>query len=120
MIVGSAIKDVGGEEQTEIRYEWETETLILDRRQSSLNPLVRRDLQSATHKRIERDKIRLIIFLDQSVVEVFINGRAAFATRIYPTLAESDGLAAGCVGGSATIELLRVGRIEPIAVPRDA
>ena len=109
-----------GKEKTEIRYEWDAQTLVLDRRHSSLNLLVRRDLLSANYKTLAPETINLRIFLDQSVMEVFVDGRASFAARIYPTLAETDGLAAQSFGGAGSIESLRVHRIQlPAARPPD-
>lgn len=100
-----------GRELTELRYEWQTGSMVLDRSRSSLDPLVQRDIQEATYRTATAEKIHIVAFLDESVLEVFVDGRAAFATRIYPILEGSDGIGFGCVGKGARIEILRVARI---------
>jgi beta-fructofuranosidase len=100
-----------GRETTEIRYSWETGRLVLDRTASSLNPRVRRDMQEATYFPTIKDSIALTVFLDQSVLEVFVDERAAFATRIYPTLAGSDGIALACSGPGAVAGQIKAVRI---------
>lgn len=97
-----------GRERTEIRYEWEIGRLVLDRSQSSLDSMVKRDTQEATYFPDKKDALELNVYLDESVVEVFLDHRAAFAARIYPTLEDSDGVAVGCRGGDASIERMTV------------
>jgi hypothetical protein len=48
------------------------------------------------------------------VLEVFVDERDAFASRIYPTLAESTGLAVLCEGGSAIVDSIRVSQVPAI------
>lgn len=100
-----------GREQTELRYEWKTGSMVLDRSRSSLDPLVKRDIQETTYRTATAGTIHIVAFLDESVLEVFVDDRAAFATRIYPTLEESDGVGFGCVGQGARIEILSAARI---------
>jgi beta-fructofuranosidase len=104
-----------GREQTEIRYEWETGTIVLDRSRSSLDPLVKRDKQEAIYWPVQKGRITLNAFLDESVLEVFVDGRDAFASRIYPSLPASTGLAIGCIGKGAVAEVLSVARMKRIS-----
>lgn len=101
-----------GREQTELRYEWPTGSMVLDRSRSSLDPLVKRDIQETTYWPATAGVIHIVAFLDESVLEVFVDGRAAFATRIYPTLEESDDMGFGCVGPGARIKGFSVARIK--------
>jgi sucrose-6-phosphate hydrolase SacC (GH32 family) len=100
-----------GHEQTEIRYEWETARLTLDRSRSSLDPQVKRDVQQATYFPPKDNSIHLNVFLDHSVLEVFVDDRAAFASRVYPTMTASDGVALVCAGSGAKAESITVARI---------
>ena len=50
--------------------------------------------------------LKLRIFLDRSVVEVFANDRVCLASRIYPTRADSRGLTLFARGGSARLSSL--------------
>jgi sucrose-6-phosphate hydrolase SacC (GH32 family) len=101
-----------GEEQTVILYEWEKGLLTLDRSQSSLNRLVKRDRQTTAYLPTQNDLIRLDIFVDRSVMEVFVDDRAAFATRIYPSLNNSAGVAFASEGIGAIVEEVRIARME--------
>jgi sucrose-6-phosphate hydrolase SacC (GH32 family) len=97
-----------GQEQTELSYAWETGTMTLDRSRSSLNPEVRRDVQTTQYRTDTPGALSLLLYLDESVIEVFVDGRSAFGTRVYPMLEESTGIAAGCIGKGASIEALSV------------
>jgi sucrose-6-phosphate hydrolase SacC (GH32 family) len=99
-------------EKTVIRYQWEIGKLVLDRTESSLNSRVKRNVEETTYFPKITDAITLTAFLDQSVLEVFIDERAAFATRIYPTLRSSDGVALSCSGLGAIAEQVSWARID--------
>jgi beta-fructofuranosidase len=104
-----------GREQTVLRYEWTTGTLILDRSASSLNTAVSRAVQSTHYDPLKPDRLDLRVFLDNSVLEVFVDRRDAFASRIYPSLNDSMGVALSCEGGTAIVENIRVSEIPAIA-----
>jgi len=101
-----------GEEQTIILYEWEKALLMLDRRKSSLDPMLKQDLQVTTYLPAEKDSLHLDVFVDRSVMEVFVDDRAAFATRIYPTLRNSGGVGFTSEGNGAKVEDVRIARME--------
>lgn len=100
------------QEYTEIRYYWDIGRLVLDRTRSSLDPDVRRDIQEATWFPDTKDSLELNLFLDQSVLEVFVDKRSAFAARIYPMLPASTGVWVGSEGPDAKMESLTVKRIK--------
>lgn len=100
-----------GQEYTDLHYSWDIGHLILDRTHSSLDADVTRDRLDATYFPETRDTLELSVFLDASVMEVFLDQRSAFAARIYPTLPSSIGVLVGSEGPGATIEKLTVDRI---------
>ena len=100
-----------GREFTEIRYHWEFGKLTLDRTHSSLDASVVQDVQEAVYFPITPDELSLEVFLDHSVLEVFVDQRNAFATRIYPTLDSSTGVLLGAKGGPASVHSISVSRI---------
>jgi beta-fructofuranosidase len=53
------------------------------------------------------EALRLRIFVDRSIVEVFANGRQCVTQRVYPAGAESTGIAVEAIGGTATLCFLR-------------
>jgi beta-fructofuranosidase len=78
-------------EQTLITYDRITQILTIDRRYSSLEDAVTRDIRTTPLKLPPGEPLKLHIFLDYSVVEVFANDRVAMATRIYPSRLDSLG-----------------------------
>lgn len=104
-----------GREQTDIHYEWEIGRLVLDRSCSSLDPQVKRDIQESTYFPDPDGILELNVFLDESVLEVFLDRRAAFAARIYPTLDHSDGVAVGSRGNGAIVERITIARMKKTA-----
>jgi sucrose-6-phosphate hydrolase SacC (GH32 family) len=100
------------QEQTEIRYQWDTGTLTLDRSRSSLDAHVKRDIQEATYFPPREDSLQMDLFLDHSVLEVFVDNSAAFAAHVYPSLITSDSLAFACTGSGARAEEIAVAKIK--------
>lgn len=100
-----------GREQTAIRYEWEIGRLTLDRSRSSLDSQVKLNVLEETYFPPTTDAIQLSVFLDRSVLEVFVDDMSAFATRIYPTLSNSVGVALECRGSGAKAEDITMARI---------
>ena len=80
-----------GAEQTQITYNFVNDRLELDCQQSSLDLTTDRGVSGGPLFRDANAPLRLHVFLDGSVVEVFANGRAA-ATRVYPTRPDSVGV----------------------------
>jgi beta-fructofuranosidase len=79
-------------EQTLISYDCVTRILSIDRKNSSLEDAVARDIHTTPLKLLPGEPLKLHIFLDCSVVEVFANDHVAMATRIYPTRSDSLGV----------------------------
>ena len=85
-----------GAEQTQITYNFANDRLELDCQQSSLDLTTDRGVSGGPLFRDANAPLRLHVFLDGSVIEVFANGRAA-AARAYPTRPDSVGVTVfGC------------------------
>jgi beta-fructofuranosidase len=64
---------------------------------------------------IERDElVELHIFIDKSIVEVFVNGRQYIAERVYPSLNESVGVSIRAQGQGAILKSLDAWQMENI------
>jgi sucrose-6-phosphate hydrolase SacC (GH32 family) len=100
-----------GREHTDIHYEWEIGRLVFDPSHSSLSQTVKKDRQEATYFPDSQGTLDLQVFLDHSVIEVFLDRRASFAARIYPTLEGSAGVALGSMGGAAQATTLSIGKL---------
>ena len=70
--------------------------------------------QEAPFELAEGEPLRLHIFLDRSVLEVFANGRGCLTQRIYPTRADSLGMCIFACGGRSTLKSLDVWDMLPV------
>jgi beta-fructofuranosidase len=60
------------------------------------------------------DVLRLRVFVDHSVVEVFANGEACLSTRIYPTRPDSLSVEVFATGAGAELTELDAWRLDSI------
>jgi beta-fructofuranosidase len=97
-----------GTEQTRIVYDRAAGRLAVDREHSSLSASVHRDARGGPLDLAPGERLRLHVFLDRSVVEVYANGRACLTSRIYPSREDSLGVALFAQGGSARLETLDI------------
>lgn len=96
----------GGEEETLIGYDGEKQEVFLDATRSSQdNSLVKPFCSS--HFELSGEPLKLRIFLDRSVIEVFLNEKLALTTRIYPTREDSLGTGLFAKGGKVRIVKLK-------------
>jgi sucrose-6-phosphate hydrolase SacC (GH32 family) len=117
-----------GVEETVIVYSSITEQLKIDLTKSTLDDEVQyprltpqdedggeryTDSQIAPFTLAEREPLKLHIFLDKSVLEVFANSRQCLTQRIYPRRADSLGVSIFTKGGGATLNALDAWRITP-------
>lgn len=78
------------QEQTRILYDSETGHIAVNRDQASLDQ--RADINDATMPVIlaPGEPLRMQIFVDHSIIELFVNGRLCLACRVYPTRDDSQ------------------------------
>jgi beta-fructofuranosidase len=81
-----------GQEQTRLVYQSALQQVSIEREQSSVNPEVDRENCSVVVETAAGEGVKFHIFLDRSVLEVFVNGRCYLASRIYPQRHDSLGL----------------------------
>ena len=92
-----------GKQFTQLSYNYDANTLRLDREHSSSTAEVTRDPCECELALERGDTLRLTIYLDNSVVEVYANDRISMTSRIYPDLAQSQGIRLFTLGGSASV-----------------
>ncbi len=101
-----------GEEETRLIYRQQDATLSIDRFHSTKDP------EQYTYPKGEPlplapgENLKLQIFIDRSVIEIFANDRLCLTTRIYPTRDDSQGIAAFAVG-TATLRRLDAWQLAP-------
>jgi len=103
-----------GQEQTRLVYQSESQQVSIERERSSVNPEVDRENYSVVVEADPGEVLKLHIFLDHSVVEVFVNGRCYLASRIYPERYDSLGLELFIRKGRVRVRLLDIWRLAAI------
>jgi beta-fructofuranosidase len=101
-----------GEEETRLTYEAGSRSLVLDTTRSSLSPDCPGGITRGTVTPNGDGLLRLHLFLDRSVLEVFAHGTVASA-RIYPTLDGAD-MVLRARGGEAHVHSLDVWQLVSI------
>jgi beta-fructofuranosidase len=95
----------GGEEETPVYYDAVEKRLKVDTTKSSLEGGAK-VVEAGPFELAADEPLRLRVFVDKSVVEVFANGRQAVMRRIYPSRRDSLGVTLFTKGGPATITTL--------------
>ena len=97
----------GGEEQTVITYSRDGGYLALDAERSSVSrEVVSRGVQRASMDLGMDEPLRLHVFVDRSVVEVFGNRKVCLTKRVYPSRPDSLGVRVFANGGGARLRTL--------------
>lgn len=97
-----------GAEYTRISYDRAQQRLEIDRRRASSNDDDQHDIHGGALELADGEPLRLHIFVDRSVIEVFANDRVCAASRVYPSRADSLGVALFAEGGAAEAESIDV------------
>jgi beta-fructofuranosidase len=103
-----------GAEQTAIVYDTASDQLSIDRQRSSLDASVHREEHGVPLGLAAGEPLRLEVFVDHSVIEVFANGHTCLASRVYPTRPDSLGVELFATGASARLAALDVWQMAAI------
>jgi beta-fructofuranosidase len=118
-VVGLTVRSSpGGEELSSITYNRTKAQFLVEREHSSLSPDVDRGPQGGSFTLAENETLKLRIFLDASVIEIFANDRACLTSRIYPSRPDSLGIGTLAKGGGARLKALDVWEMRPISPDR--
>ena len=101
-----------GKEQTLIYYDATDRKLKIDTRASSVTEGAK-GIEAGPLELNEGEPLRLRVFVDKSVVEVFANDRQAVMRRIYPAGEDSIGVTLFSNGGPVTVPRLDAWDIMP-------
>ena len=101
-----------GSEETVIYYDTTDKKLKIDTNKSGLidNP---EGIEEGPFKLKKNEVLKLRVFVDKSVVEVFANGRQAVMRRIYPSKTDSVNVKVFSKGGKAKVKSLQAWDIMP-------
>jgi beta-fructofuranosidase len=103
-----------GEEQTRIVYRRDSGQIFVERESSSLDQ--RADVNPATMpvSLAEGELFQCRVFVDHSIIEVFVNDRLYLACRVYPTRDDSQGLRLFSGRGQTTVTEIKIWQIDAI------
>jgi beta-fructofuranosidase len=101
-----------GQEETSIYYDASEGKLMVDTRMSGPEH-PSKALEAAPFKLKKGERLKLRVFIDKSVVEVFANSRQAIARRIYPGRSDSIGVSLFSAGGTTRVHTLEAWKIMP-------
>ena len=105
----------GGEEETLVLYKPAESRIELDVTRSSLDAsAIGRETQGTSLELASGEPLELRIFLDRSVVEVFVNSRLCLTKRIYPSRPDSLGVGLLAHGGIAMLRSMDVWKMNAI------
>jgi beta-fructofuranosidase len=104
----------GPVEQTVISHDRAKGLLRVDRSRSSLSPLSARSTREAQLILDPAEPLKLHVFLDRSVIEIFANDRVCLSVRIYPTRSYGPTLALFAEGGPLSAPSLEFWKLNPI------
>ncbi len=101
-----------GQEETSIFYDAAEGKLKIDTRKSGPEDTPK-TVEAAPFELKKGERLKLRIFVDKSVVEVFANSRQAAMRRIYPSRADSVGVRLFSTGGDTRVRTLEAYNITP-------
>jgi len=109
---GLKVRASGDEkEETLLYYDAAAKELVFDSTHSG--DVGRKVIERAPFELKPGEPLKLRVFVDKSVVEVFANDRQAIGRRVYPTLPDSVGVKLFCKGGEARVTTLKAWEIMP-------
>lgn len=95
-------KSPSGDEEYRVYYNVSTQQWVVDASKSSLSDLVRKDIRKGNYNINPNTTINLRIYVDGSVLEVFIDDKAHFTGRFFPTQNNANNVDLFVKGGKAT------------------
>ena len=101
-----------GQEETRVFYDAEGKPLKVDTRKSGPEDTPKA-VEAGPFELKDGERLKLRVFVDKSVVEVFANNRQAIARRIYPSRRDSVGVRLFSCGGDAQVHALEAWNITP-------
>lgn len=103
-----------GQEQTRIVYKQESGQIFVERDHSSLDQ--RADVNPATMpvSLAPGEALNLHIFVDHSVLEIFVNGYLCLACRVYPTREDSQGVRLFARNGETAMPYIKIWQLDAI------
>lgn len=90
-------------EYTKIYYDTRKEEIVVDQTHSSIKEFIPLNIRTGKYKLDVSKPVDFHVFIDRSVVEIFINDTDAFTTRIFPLSQNSSQLNVFTEGGDIEV-----------------
>lgn len=97
-------KNPDGSELTRIYYDVKNQKIVVDSKRSTTREFIPTDIRTASFKIDPNTEVNLHVFIDGSVIEVFINNEDAFTTRIFPEKESSTTVELYSEGGKLQLQ----------------
>jgi beta-fructofuranosidase len=107
------LRSADGSERTSVSYEVATKILSLDTRQSSLSEEAIGGEYSIEYAGSDDRPICLHVFVDHSVIEVFINDEKCISGRAYPVSDGASGIRLITADGASAFEMVEAWEMLP-------
>ena len=101
-----------GQEQTAIFYDAAEGKLKVDTTRSGPEETMK-SIEAGPFTLKDGERLKLRVFIDKSVIEVFANSRQAVMRRIYPSRKDSVGVCLYSAGGATRVHSLQSWKIAP-------
>lgn len=111
-------KNQDNREYTKIYYDTKTSEWVVDQQHSSLNEQVHASIKKDRYPLDLTKPVRIHLFIDGSVAEIFINDEDAFTTRIFPTRENSNQVEVFTEGGDIEASV-DIWKLKPAAMRAD-
>lgn len=95
-------KTPDNEELYKVYYDMVSQEWVVDASKASLDQRVRKDVRKGDYTIEPGSTINLRVFVDGSVMEVFIDDKSHFTGRFFPTSVNANGVDLFVTGGTAT------------------
>jgi beta-fructofuranosidase len=101
----------GGEEETLLYYDTDARQLVFDATRSGIDG--RRTVERAPLELRTGDPLRLRVFVDKAIVEIYANDRQAICRRVYPGRSDSLCVVLFAAGGEARLSCVKAWEMMP-------
>jgi len=100
-----------GEEETLLYYDAEAKQLVFDSTKSGVDG--RRTVERAPFELRDGEPMKLRVFVDKSIVEIYANDRQAICRRVYPVRSDSLGVVLFATGGAVKFSRAKAWEMMP-------
>jgi len=112
------LRSPDGKEETSIIYDNEKNVLRVDLSKTSLDSTLMRDhwhplIQEASLEISENEALNIHVFIDKSVMEIFVNKKLCLTHRVFPSLEESQDITIFSVGGKIEVSEFNGWKMHP-------